>query len=94
MTDNDDEDNFITKALDEKRGQSQFLKKELKQLTDKIDKLNSELDTKNQKIQELQKQIQNSKSTQTQRNKINQFKDSNMITIRKQIKTFYCILLI
>ena len=53
MTDNDDEDNFITKALDEKRGQSQFLKKELKQLTDKIDKLNSELDTKNQKIQDL-----------------------------------------
>ena len=90
MTDNDDEDNFITKALDEKRGQSQFLKKELKQLTDKIDKLNSELDTKNQKIQELQKQIQNSKSTQTQRNKINQFKDSNMITIRKQIHNLFC----
>ena len=90
MTDNDDEDNFITKALDEKRGQSQFLKKELKQIKDKIDKLNSELDTKNQKIQELQKQIQNSKSTQTQRNKINQFKDSNMITIRKQIHNLFC----
>ena len=90
MIDNDDEDNFITQALEEKRGESQFLQKELKQINKKIEKLNSELDTKNQKIQELQKQIQNSKPSQTQRNKNNQFKDSNMITLRKQIHNIFC----
>ena len=90
MIDNEDEDGFINQALDEKRGQSQFLQKELKQLNQKLDKLNCEINAKTQKIQELQKQIQNSRPSLSQRNNHIQFKDSNMITLRKQIHNLFC----